>query len=49
MRPEALIKLLSNYTDENSYIVWCGIAEILGGLDKVMSDDPATSKNFKRF
>mmetsp|Transcript_29685 Transcript_29685/g.53877 ORF Transcript_29685/g.53877 Transcript_29685/m.53877 type:complete len:887 (-) Transcript_29685:86-2746(-) len=47
MRPEALIKLLSNYTDEDSYIVWCGIAEILGGLDTVMSDDPAMSKNFK--
>jgi aminopeptidase N len=42
-----LIKLLSNYADEDSYIVWCGIADILGGLDTVMSDDETMSKNFK--
>lgn len=47
MSPESLIRLLSNYTDEDSYIVWCGIADILGGLDTVMSDDPAMSTNFK--
>lgn len=49
MEPESLIKLLANYTDEDSYIVWCGIADILGGLDTVMSDDETMSKNFKRF
>ena len=49
MKPEPLIKLLSNYTDEDSYIVWCGIAEVLGGLDTVTSDDPAMSSNFKSF
>lgn len=49
MGPESLIKLLANYTDEDSYIVWCGIADILGGFDAVMSDDPAMSNNFKNF
>mmetsp|Transcript_12940 Transcript_12940/g.31532 ORF Transcript_12940/g.31532 Transcript_12940/m.31532 type:complete len:784 (+) Transcript_12940:201-2552(+) len=49
MEPEALIKLLANYTDEDSYIVWCGIADILGGLDTVMSDDENMSKNFNIF
>mmetsp|Transcript_42218 Transcript_42218/g.88662 ORF Transcript_42218/g.88662 Transcript_42218/m.88662 type:complete len:973 (-) Transcript_42218:176-3094(-) len=47
MKPEPLLKLLSNYVNEDSYIVWCGISDILGGLDTVMSDDPAMSKNFK--
>ncbi|KAL7538749.1 hypothetical protein ACHAXR_008772 [Thalassiosira sp. AJA248-18] len=49
MKPESLIKLLSNYIDEDSYIVWSGIAEILGGLDTVMSDDLVMSNNFKNF
>ncbi len=46
MQPESLIKLLSHYTDEDSYIVWSGISEILGGLDAVMLDDQIMSKNF---
>ena len=49
MEPENLIKLLSSYTDEDSYIVWCGIADILGGLEAVLSDDPTMSKQFKDF
>ena len=49
MEPENLIKLLSNYTDEDDYIVWSGIADILGGLDSITSDDAAMSKNFKEF
>jgi len=49
MEPENLIKLLSNYTDEDDYIVWSGIADILGGLDSITSDDEAMSKNFKHF
>ncbi|KAL9181995.1 hypothetical protein ACHAXT_012338 [Thalassiosira profunda] len=48
MQPEALIKLLANYTDEDDYIVWCGIADILGGLDTVMCDDEAMSANFRK-
>lgn len=47
MEPESLLKLLSNYTDEDSYVAWCGIADILGGLDTVMSDDPAMSEKFR--
>eukprot|EP00581_Thalassiosira_minuscula_P004938 CAMPEP_0183743044 /NCGR_PEP_ID=MMETSP0737-20130205/65013_1 /TAXON_ID=385413 /ORGANISM="Thalassiosira miniscula, Strain CCMP1093" /LENGTH=925 /DNA_ID=CAMNT_0025978647 /DNA_START=599 /DNA_END=3376 /DNA_ORIENTATION=+ len=47
MGPASLIQLLSKYVDEDSYIVWSGIADILGGLDTVLSDDPAMSKNFK--
>jgi hypothetical protein len=49
MAPEALIKLLSNYSDEDSYIVWSGIAEILGGLESVLGDDEAMSKSFQQF
>ena len=49
MKPESLIKLLSSYDDEDSYIVWCGIVDILGGLDAVMLDDEAMSQNFKTF
>lgn len=49
MAPEALLKLLSNYSDEDNYIVWSGIADILGGLDAIMSDDEEMSKNFKAF
>ena len=49
MEPEALIKLLSNYSDEDSYIVWSGIADILGGLDSVLGDDEAMSSSFRQF
>jgi puromycin-sensitive aminopeptidase len=49
VKPESLIKLLSNYSDEDSYIVWSGIAEILGGLDSVLGDDEAMSASFKQF
>jgi puromycin-sensitive aminopeptidase len=49
MEPEALIKLLSNYSDEDTYIVWCGIADILGGLETVLGDDASMSANFKEF
>ena len=31
MKLETLIKLLSNYTDEDEYIVWQGISDVLGG------------------
>ena len=49
MKPEALIKLLSNYSEEDSYIVWSGIADILGGLESVLGDDEAMSASFKQF
>ena len=49
MAPENLIKLLSNYTEEDNYIVWNGIADILGGLYTVLSDDAGMSENFKKF
>ncbi|KAL3801383.1 hypothetical protein HJC23_006993 [Cyclotella cryptica] len=49
MEPEALITLLSKFSDEDSYIVWCGIADILVGLDAVLEDDAYMSANFKKF
>lgn len=49
MSPDSLIKLLSNYTEEDSYIVYSGIADVIVGLDTVMSDDPAMSANFSKF
>mmetsp|Transcript_7191 Transcript_7191/g.14760 ORF Transcript_7191/g.14760 Transcript_7191/m.14760 type:complete len:905 (-) Transcript_7191:134-2848(-) len=47
LSPESLIKLLSNYTDEDDYTVWTGIAGIIGGLDAVLSDDPTMCGYFK--
>lgn len=49
MKPEDLIKLLSNYNDEDSYIVWQGISEVLGGLDTITQDDESMNANFKKF
>mmetsp|Transcript_28554 Transcript_28554/g.62170 ORF Transcript_28554/g.62170 Transcript_28554/m.62170 type:complete len:893 (-) Transcript_28554:81-2759(-) len=49
MKPETLIKLLANYKDEDEYIVWQGIADVLGGLDTIMSDDEEMSANFTKF
>lgn len=49
MKPEALITLLSNYSVEDSYIVWSGIADILSGIDSLLEDDASMSANFKKF
>jgi len=49
MEPEALIKLIASYENEDSYIVWQGLAEVLGGLDTVMSDDEVMSECFIQF
>ena len=49
MSPETMIKLLSNYTDEDDYTTWTGISGIIGGLDAVLSDDPVMSEHFKKF
>jgi puromycin-sensitive aminopeptidase len=49
MPPEVLIELISSYENEDSYIVWQGLAAVLEGLDAVMSDDKAISINFTKF
>lgn len=49
MSPEDLIKLLSAYKEEDAYIVWKGIADVLSGLDTVLSDDEKMSEKFTKF
>ena len=49
MNPEDLIKLLSNYVDEDAYIVWQGLSEVLGGLKTITQDDDAMNTNFIKF
>lgn len=49
MQPETLIRLLSNYLEEDEYIVWQGIGDVLSGLDTITSDDEEMNANFKAF
>lgn len=49
MPPEALIRLLGSYKDEDSFVVWEGIAGVLNGLDTVLMDDEALSAQFRKF
>jgi len=49
MKPEDLIKLVANYKTEESYIVWQSLADVITGLDSVMSDDEKMSTNFEKF
>jgi puromycin-sensitive aminopeptidase len=49
MRPESLLMLLASYDTEESYIVWEGLASVLGGLDTVLSDDEKMAANFLAF
>jgi puromycin-sensitive aminopeptidase len=49
MSPEALIKLLVNYKEEDNYIVWEALSQVLGGLDAVLSDNEGMSLNLKKF
>jgi puromycin-sensitive aminopeptidase len=49
MEPEVLIKLLASYDKEDSFIVWQGLASVLGGLDAVLSDDEAMLECFLKF
>lgn len=49
MQPETLIRLLSNYSEEEEYIVWQGIGDVLSGLDTITSDDEAMNANFTAF
>lgn len=49
MNPEDLIKLLSSYVDEDAYIVWQGLNEVLGGLKTITQDDNAMNVNFIKF
>jgi puromycin-sensitive aminopeptidase len=49
MKPEELIKLLASYTNEDAYIVWQGLADVLSGLDTVTQDDEDMNCNFRKF
>ena len=49
MEPAVLVELLSSYENEDSYIVWQGLASVLEGLDAVMSDDKAMRENYTKF
>lgn len=49
MTPEALIKLLAAFKDEDDCVVWDGLADALGGLETVMSEDEALHAKFVQF
>jgi puromycin-sensitive aminopeptidase len=49
MSPDALIKLVGNYKDEDNYVVWDALSGVLLGLDKVLSDNPILWAYFKSF
>jgi len=49
MTPESLMMLLACYKNEDSYIVWQGLSDVLGGLDTVMSEDEQMSASFTEF
>jgi len=48
MKPESLIQLLSNYTNEDDYIVWNGLSDVLLGLRKLTENDNEMNANFKK-
>jgi puromycin-sensitive aminopeptidase len=47
--PESLIELLGKYKDEDSYIVWEGLSEALGGLNTILSENNEMSEMFQAF
>ena len=49
LSPESLIKLLGHFKDEDSYIVWEGLAGVLNGLDTVLSDNKGMAANLRNF
>jgi puromycin-sensitive aminopeptidase len=48
MRPESLIRLLGNYKNEDSYIVWESLASVLCGLKAILSEDANISTFFSK-
>jgi aminopeptidase N len=49
LSPESLIELLVNYKEEDDYVVWEALSQVLGGLDSVLSDDAGIATNFRKF
>ena len=49
MTPEALIKLLGSYKQEDDCVVWQGLADALRGLESVLSEDEALYKPYMAF
>eukprot|EP00934_Nitzschia_sp_Nitz4_P005668 Nitzschia sp. Nitz4//scaffold210_size37948//7957//10834//NITZ4_007687-RA/size37948-augustus-gene-0.25-mRNA-1//-1//CDS//3329541921//5658//frame0 len=49
MSPESLLRLLAAYKQEEDCVVWQGLGDALGGLESILSDDPAMHANFCSF
>ena len=49
MTPEALIKVLAAYKQEDDCVVWQGLADALGGLESVLSEDEVIYGYFCQF
>lgn len=49
MTPEALIQLLAAYKNEEDCVVWQGLADALGGLESVLSEDDTIYPRFCSF
>jgi puromycin-sensitive aminopeptidase len=49
MSPETLLKLLASYKNESDTIVWQGLADALGGLETVLSDDETIYPLYQEF
>jgi puromycin-sensitive aminopeptidase len=49
MTPEALIQLLASYKNESDSVVWQGLADALGGLENVLSEDETIYPAFVKF
>ena len=49
MSPESLIRLVGFYKEEDDFIVWEGLADVLNGLNSIFSDDESLSANFRTF
>lgn len=47
--PEAMMKLIASYKDEDNYVVWQGISDALGGLDSILTEDDAMHASFTKF
>ena len=49
MKPEDLINLLRSYINEDAFIVWQGLADVLIGLNTVTQNDDSLNANLVKF
>eukprot|EP00527_Entomoneis_sp_CCMP2396_P000949 CAMPEP_0198141638 /NCGR_PEP_ID=MMETSP1443-20131203/4617_1 /TAXON_ID=186043 /ORGANISM="Entomoneis sp., Strain CCMP2396" /LENGTH=389 /DNA_ID=CAMNT_0043804445 /DNA_START=21 /DNA_END=1190 /DNA_ORIENTATION=- len=47
--PQTMMQLLVNYKNEESYIVWKSLADVLNGLDSVLSEDDVLHQKYQEF